>query len=415
MSKIKGNKINRQKLDWLLSQSLDIQLEIATQHLEIIRIVINSILEGLVSNYTGEKYQRNGSEEGRYQRWGFNPGSVKIGGQRIKVDVPRVHDKLENKSQKLEGYESLKNIPEQDVTLMKQVLHGISTRDYKAVIDRLHDSFGDSAASVSRQFQERSKNALEEFEAKRFEDTNYLALFIDGKYMASDQMVIVLGVTDQGKKVPLGIVQTSTENSISIGNLLRDLVDRGLKFEDGLLCVIDGAKGLKKAVIDVFGDAAIIQRCQWHKRENVISYLSQDKKEVYRRRLQKAYNQDTYDEAKKELVLIHEDLQKINRGAAKSLQEGLEETLTLHRLGLFHIFGRSFKTTNCIESLNSGLRKYIGRVTNWSSSDMRYRWICCALMDLEPRLYRVCHHKKLPQMAAALKRELDAKVAKRTS
>jgi len=188
-----------------------------------------------------------------------------------------------------------------------------------------------------------------------------------------------------------------------------------LKFEDGLLCVIDGAKGLKKAVIDVFGDAAIIQRCQWHKRENVISYLSQDKKEVYRRRLQKAYNQDTYDEAKKELVLIHEDLQKINRGAAKSLQEGLEETLTLHRLGLLPTFGRSFKTTNCIESLNSGLRKYIGRVTNWSSSDMRYRWICCALMDLEPRLYRVCNHKKLPQMAAALKRELNAKVARRTS
>jgi len=173
MSKINGNKINRQKLDWLMSQPLDIQLDVATQHLEIIRIVINSILEGLVSNYTGEKYQRNGSEEGRYQRWGFNPGSVKIGGQRIKVDVPRVHDKLENKSQKLEGYDFLKNIPEQDVTLMKQVLHGISTRDYRGVIDRLHDSFGDSAASVSRQFQERSKNALEEFEAKRFEDTSY--------------------------------------------------------------------------------------------------------------------------------------------------------------------------------------------------------------------------------------------------
>ena len=415
MSKTTRNKINRQKIDWLMSQPLDIQLDIATQHLEIIRIVLNSILEGLVSTYTGEKYKRNGSDQGRYQRWGFNPGSVKIGGQRIKVEVPRVHDKIKNKSQKLEGYDSIKNLPEQDISLMKQVLHGISTRDYKGVIDRLHDSFGDSAASVSRQFQERSKNALEEFESKRFDGKNFLALFIDGKYMASDQMVIVLGVTDQGQKIPLGIVQTSTENSISIGNLLRNLVDRGLKFEEGLLCVVDGAKGLKKAVKDVFSDAAIIQRCQWHKRENVVSYLSQDKKEIYRRRMQKAYNEDTYDEAKKALVEIHEDLQKVNRSAAKSLQEGLEETLTLHRLGLFQTFGRSFKTTNCIESLNSGLKKYIGRVTNWSSSDMRYRWISCALMDLENRLYKVCHHKKLPQMKAALKREVLAKKAQRIS
>jgi len=415
MSKTTGNKINRQKLDWLMSQSLDTQIEIATQHLEIIRIVLNSVLEGLVSGYTGEKYQRDGIEDGRYQRWGFNPGSVKIGGQRIKVDVPRIHDKLENKSQKLEGYDSIKELPDQDITLMKQVLHGISTRDYKGVIDRLHDSFGDSAASVSRQFQEKSMKALEEFEAKRFEGLNFLALFIDGKYMASDQMVIVLGVTDQGCKIPLGVVQTSTENSKSIGNLLLNLVERGLKYEEGLLCVIDGAKGLRKAVSEVFGDAAIVQRCQWHKRENVVSYLPQHKKESYRRRLQKAYNEDTYEEAKKALAAIHMDLQKDNRSAAKSLQEGLEETLTLHRLGLYTTFGRSFKTTNCIESLNSGLRKYIGRVTNWSSSNMRYRWICCALMDLEKRLYKVCHHKKLPQMKAALKREVNSKTAYRTS
>lgn len=415
MSKTTGNKINRQKLDWLMSQPLDTQLEVATQHLEIIRIVLNSVLEGLVSEYTGDKYQRNGKEDGRYQRWGFNPSSVKIGGQRIKVDIPRIHDKLENKSQKLEGYDLIKELPDQDVSLMKQVLHGISTRDYKGVIDRLYDSFGDSAASVSRQFQDRSMKALEEFESKRFEGMNFLALFIDGKYMASDQMVIVLGVTDQGCKIPLGIVQTSTENSKSVGNLLLNLVERGLKYDEGLLCVIDGAKGLRKAVSEVFGAAAIVQRCQWHKRENVVSYLAQNKKEIYRRRLQKAYNEDTYEEAKKALAEIHMNLQKENRAAAKSLQEGLEETLTLHRLGLYSTFGRSFKTTNCIESLNSGLRKYIGRVTNWSSSNMRYRWICCALMDLEKRLYKVCHHKKLPQMKAALKRELNARIAHRTA
>jgi len=409
MSKVNAKNINRQKLDWLFEQPINVQLEIVSQHMEIVRIVINSILEGEVSKLAGEKYNRNKPNGGRYDRWGINPGSVKIGGQKLKIAVPRVFDKEKNCNQSLETYEKLQELPEQDLTLVKQVLHGISTRDYKGVIARLTDSFGDSASSVSRQFQEKTKKALEEFESRKFHNHHFVALFIDGKHLAGDQMVIVLGVTEQGNKIPLGVVQTNTENATSIGNLLRELVERGLQYEDGILCVIDGAKGLKKAVKDVFGKSAIIQRCQWHKRENVISYLSEEDKEKYRRKLQKAYNEDTYQAAKEQLKEIHGELQVLNRGAAKSLQEGLEETLTLHRLRIFSIIGRSFKTTNCIESVNSCLGKYIGRVKNWSSSEMRFRWVTSGLMEIEKKMQRIFNYKKIPKLKAALKREVESR------
>ena len=409
MSKVSTKSINHQKLDWLFEQPLNVQLEVVSQHMEIVRIVINSILEGEVAKLAGEKYSRNKPNGGRYDRWGANPGSVKVGGQKLKIAVPRIYDKEADCNRSLETYESLQALPAQDLSLVKQVLHGISTRDYQGVIDRLSDSFGDSASSVSRQFQERTKAALAEFESRKFNNHQFVALFIDGKHLAGDQMVIALGVTAQGYKIPLGVAQTNTENATSIGNLLRELVERGLQYEEGILCVIDGAKGLKKAVQEVFGKAAIIQRCQWHKRENVISYLSEENKEKYRRKLQRAYNEDTYKDAKEKLTEIHGELQVLNRGAAKSLQEGLEETLTLHRLRIYPIMGRSFKTTNCIESVNSCLGKYIGRVKNWSSSDMRFRWVCSGLMEIEKKMQRVFNYKKIPKLKAALKREVELK------
>lgn len=407
MSKITTTQVNNQKIDWLIAQPIEVQLSIVSQHMQIVQLVLNSILEGEVSQLTGEKYSRNRPHSGRYNRWGSNPGSIKIGGEKLKMAIPRVYDQVSDCNVSLSSYEALKELPAQDFEVMKQVLHGISTRDYQGVISCLSDSFGHSASSVSRQFQKRSSEILKEFEERKYDQHHFVCLMIDGKQVAGDQMVIVLGITAKGLKIPLGVVQTHSENSLSVGTLLRNLVSRGLRYDDGLLCVLDGAKGFRKAVKDVFGEAAIIQRCQWHKRENVVSYLSEDNKEKYRRKLQRAYNEDTYKEAKQALVLIHDELQILNRGAAKSLQEGLEETLTLHRLGLFIDLGRSFKTTNCIENVNSCLGKYIGRVKNWSSSDMRYRWVCAALVEIQLKLRKVNNYKKLPKMLKALKREVE--------
>ena len=150
-----------------------------------------------------------------------------------------------------------------------------------------------------------------------------------------------MGVTESGYKKVLGFTQATTERAEPVVELLRDLIGRGLTFEEGILCVIDGSKGLRKAIDEVFGERAEVQRCQWHKRKNVVGYLPKADQKTWRSRLQRAYQESTYEAAKRRLTDLHAELQQINRRAARSLQEGLEETLTLHRLGLFDELGKS--------------------------------------------------------------------------
>ena len=220
-------------------------------------------------------------------------------------------------------------------------------------------------------------------------------------------MVIALGVTVEGDKIPLGFIQTNTENARSIKQLLTDIVSRGFEYEEGLLCCIDGAKGIRKALEDVFGKEAIVQRCQWHKRENVLSYLKESDKGKYRKKLNSAYSTEDYHEARAKLENIIDELKPINIYASNSLKEGLEETLTIHRLDLKASFGKSFSTTNIIENLNSQLRKYIGRVKYWKTSDQRQRWVACALLEVEKRMRKVDNYSNLYEMKLAIQKEID--------
>ncbi|MBO6573769.1 MAG: transposase, partial [Rhodothermales bacterium] len=220
------------------------------------------------------------------------------------------------------------------------------------------------------------------------------------------QIVICLGLTVDGRKLPLGFIESTTENAIAIQGLFRDLIGRGLRFEEGLLCVIDGAKGLYKAVQKTFGVHAQVQRCQWHKRENVVGYLAKKDQDIYRRRLGAAYRKTDYPAAKEALMAIHTELEGLNRSAARSLMEGLEETLTLHRLGVFAEVGKSLKTTNGIENLNSQLTKYIGRVKNWMSSDQRQRWVAMGLLQVEKKMNRIEGWQSLDLLRAALQQQI---------
>jgi transposase-like protein len=188
---------------------------------------------------------------------------------------------------------------------------------------------------------------------------------------------------------------------------LRELVERGLRTDQGLLWVIDGAKGLRKAIQTVFGRQAVVQRCQWHKRENVVRYLPKGQQASWRRRLQQAYERPTYPEAKAALLQLRRELGTINRSAATSLDEGLEETLTLHRLGLFSALGISLKTTNCLESLLSQGGQLTDRVDRWRTSDQKYRWVASAVLAIEPRLRRIKGYRHVPQLQAAVQRELQ--------
>ena len=216
-----------------------------------------------------------------------------------------------------------------------------------------------------------------------------------------------LGVTTTGEKRILGLVQTATENKRVIASFLRDLVERGFQDAENeqLLVVLDGAKGLRAAVREVFGDVPV-QRCQWHKRENVVSYLPKGEQSKWRRKLQAAYAHPGYADAKRSLQRLGRELRPINESAAASLEEGLEETLTLHRLGVYPELGRSFATTNLIESVMARLEDKTSRVDRWRTSDQKLRWCAAALGRVEAQFRRVKGHTHLP----LLKRALTAKM-----
>jgi len=390
-------------LVWYLEQQLDIQLDMLKHQTEITKLVINQLLEDEVHQKAGHKYE-HGSKN--YSRWGSNPGSIKIGKERIKMEIPRLYNKESRQTESLENYTKIKGSEISSEKLMSKILFGLSQKNYSEVARTTAESFGFSQSSISREFIEASTKALEEFEQRDLGGYDFIGLAIDGKYLRKHQIVIALGITIDGIKIPLGFIETTTENHLSVKGLLSDLIKRNFKFTEGILVLIDGATGLKKAVKETFGKYALIQRCTWHKRENVVSYLPKEQQEHYRGKLQRAYSEPDHETAKRKLYEIRIELEKINRSAANSLDEGLTETLTLHRLGLVEQLGKSLLTTNVIENLNSQLGGYIRKVKNWSSSKMRARWMAASLMQIETRMRRINNYEKLNLLRTAIKSEL---------
>ena len=407
----KSTKVTREKFSWLFEQPLDLKVSILEQHLSICQLVINQILEEEVKLLSGERYSHDKPNGGKFSRYGFNPGSVNIGGKKLKIDIPRVRNEKKGTFQSLESYQELKDLDGADDQTLEGVLHGLSTRDYREVVDYLQEGFGLSKSSVSRKFIRASEEKLKEFESRDISQHRLIAIFIDGKYLARQQMIIVMGVTDGGQKVMLGLLQTTTENSQAIGQLFIQLKEKGLQYQEGLLFVTDGSKGIRKAIEEQFSGKALIQRCIWHKRENVLSYLPEGVKEETKKAYHKALAEPRYQDAKKVLVELTQKLEKINRQAASSLKEGMEELLTLHKLGLSEQFSGSFSTTNCIESVNSQIKKYTGRVTHWSNSDQRYRWTAAALLEAEQKMRKVDNFKQLYKLKKAIKGYLERKTS----
>lgn len=367
---------------------------------------VHEELDREVVDLAGERYARK-SGDVQYRRHGSNPGSVKLAGQRHGLAVPRVRGP--QGEVRLSSYDLLRQDGEFDEGMFRRVLYGISCRDYETASEAVPGAIGLSSSTVSRRFQQASRKRLQALMERDLNDLDLVALFVDGKSFADEEMVLAVGVTIDGQKVVLGFCQTATENARAVGQFFGELKDRGLSVAAGVLVVIDGSKGLRRAVKDAFGTHALVQRCQWHKRENVVSYLPKKEQAVWRRRLQRAYQRPTYEEAKRELLKLLAELDGVNQSAAASLREGLEETLTLHRLGLFASLGLSLKTTNCIESINSMAEWRCRKVSSWKTSNQKQRWFASALLDIEPRLRRVRGYRELPRLRNALISELDLK------
>jgi transposase-like protein len=397
------NEKTSKNLVWYLEQQLDVQLEILKHQTEITKLVINQLLEDEVHRKAGYKYEHSSKP---YSRWGSNPGSVKIGKERIKMEIPRLYNKQEGRTEGLENFKKIKEVEISPERLIDEILFGLSQKNYAEIAKTTAESFGFSQSSISREFIETTSKVLKEFEQRDLGEYDFIGLAIDGKYLRKHQIVIALGITIDGIKIPLGFIETTTENHLSVKGLLDDLIRRNFQFTEGLLILIDGATGLRKAVKETFGQYGLIQRCTWHKRENVVSYLPKDKQEHFRGKLQRAYSEPDYQTAKSKLYEIRIELEKINRSAANSLDEGIEETLTLHRLGLVEQLGKSLLTTNVIESLNSQLSGYVRKVKNWSSTEMRARWMAASLVQIESRMRRINNYEKLSLLRTAIKAEL---------
>ena len=372
---------------------------------------VAELLDDEVTELAGARHARKElSMRGR--RHGSNPGTARLAGQRVPIRVPRVRG-VAGGEIPLRSYEAVRSGGQVNDVLLKRVLYGISCRNYEAAAESIPGAIGLSSSTVSRNFIQASAATLRKFQERDLSGEDVVALFLDGKTFADATMVIALGITISGDKRFLGFVETDTENAKVLTPFLRSLVERGLDVSQGLLVILDGGKGLRAAVMKVFRDRALVHRCHWHKRENVVSYLPKTEQADWRRRLQRAYNRPKYDEALTALETLHAELEDRNQSAARSLAEGLEETLTLHRLGVYAVLGRSFKTTNCLESVNALVEERCAKIDHWKNSSQRQRWLVTALVDIEPRLRKVVGYRHLSKLREALKREL--KIGNKTS
>lgn len=362
---------------------------------------VEAALQDEVTALAGRRYA-HGDGHPDVVRWGRQAGSIYLADQKLPITVPRVRDRAHRVEVPLRTYAQLQTPRAQDLGLFRRVLGGLSCREYEAAAEAVPEAFGLAKSSVSRRFIRTSATALRHLQERRHDDAKWLVLLLDGKHFADDQMVIALGVTTAGEKRILGMVQTATENKRVCATFLQTLVERGFQAPHGLLVVLDGAKGLRAAVQEVFGEVPV-QRCQWHKRENIVRYLPNAEQPAWRRKLQAAYAHPSYADAKRALQRLERELRLRNESAAESLREGLEETLTLHRLAVFPELGTSFKTTNLIESVMARVEAKTRRVARWRSSDQKRRWCAATLQHIERQFRRVKGGKHLPLLIKALR------------
>lgn len=379
-------------------------------HLELSRYAAEKLMEHEVSELAGDRYSHDKPHAGRYRRWGSNPGSIQVGGQRLRVRVPRVEDVETGRTQSPEIYGRFRKLEEPPPHVIEAIFRGLGTRNLDDVTERLMDSYGLSKSRWSDLFVRHSGEILEGFLNRRLDDATYVALFIDGKVIQGQSLLVAIGVTARGEKRTLGLAQASTENAGAITVMLREMIERGLGFDDGILIVIDGSKGMRKAIDDVFGDHAVIQRCQLHKMRNVLDYLSESERPTWKKLLQDLYACEDYQEARGKATALIASLKSVNVSAARSLEEGLEETLTICRLKLVQHFKRAFSTTNIIESANSVIARKTRHITRWTTADQRLRWSALALLDFEESCNRIHNFSRLPMLQKIITNEIQQRL-----
>jgi transposase-like protein len=364
------------------------------------------LLEDEVTQRCSRRHERvpNRSET----RFGHQRGFITIAGQKVPVEKPRVRYTDDRGEAELERYQLLQSPEALPQAALDHLVNGVSTRRYERVVQLAQQGFGVKKSSVSRGFVRATSAQVAQLAERRFEEERFAAIFMDAQPYASEMMVVALGITTSGEKRLLGLRQGATENATVVTSLLEELRERGVRTDLPTLFVLDGAKALHAAVIRVWGKFAVIQRCQVHKRRNVEAHLPDKHHDELRERLNAAYHETNVTQARTLLTATVKWLRRISPAAAASLEEGLEETLTVVRLGLPELLRKTLSTTNPIESAFSVAESVTRRVKRWRDGDMRQRWCVAGLLDAESRFNHIKGYKHLPQLLAALERTLHA-------
>jgi transposase-like protein len=337
-------------------------------------------------------------------KYGSQPGYVNWNGRNIEFRNKRVRS-LDNEDEvKLASYARFQEDSKSGRLALREMLRRVSTRDYAEGAEGFLRGYGIKRSSVSRQFIRASEEKLRELMERDLSTLDLAALFIDGIGFADHLLVVAIGVDVEGDKHLLGLWQGATENAVVCQALLDDVIRRGLAPEKRYLFVLDGGKGLRSAVEHTFGKRAEVQRCMEHKKRNVAEHLPKHRQAEFRQRMSAAYGMLDYGEAKAALLACVRDLERINPSAAASLREGLEETLTLHRLGVPGTLRKSLSTTNCIESPFAYVRDRSGRVKRWRDGNMIPRWAATTLLKAEGSWRKVKGHVSMPKLLEALDR-----------
>jgi putative transposase len=365
------------------------------------------LMEEEVRELAGERSQRQ--PERTVSRWGSERGYCLVMGQKVPVQRPRVRT-TDDKEVRLGSYELFHRGEPLTETVWEKLLLGLSTRNYGQAVRQFSEAYGLEKSAISEHFIEASREKLQIMMERRLDKTRLCALLIDATPFAGQQMVAALGIGEDGRKMILGIRQGATENATVVGELLGDLMERGLDFTEPRLYVLDGGKALTAAVKKHAGESAAIQRCQVHKRRNVLDHLTDEQKAGVAKKLNAAYALEGYDAAKQALNVLHRELMDLNPSAARSLGEGMEETLTVHRLHLPMQLRKTMASTNVIESAFSIVERVCKNVKRWHGGDQRERWVGSGLLVAEKQFRRVQGYKQIPALIKELEAMASAKV-----
>jgi transposase-like protein len=371
--------------------------------------VLQDTMEWEVDRVVGPKGRHDSDRVAK--RHGHTKGEVTLGGRRVPVSRPRIRSADDRHEVGLDSYREFTSRDPLSEVVAERMLAGVSTRQYRRTQEPVGREIEDecrstSKSAVSREFIRRARTALQELLARRLDQLELVALMIDAIELDERCHVVALGVTIDGTKVPLGLWEGSTENATTVTALLADLQERGLGFDQPILCVIDGAKALSKAIRTVIGNNTPIQRCVVHKARNVCDQLPKEQRPWVRAKLRAAWAEEDYAKALASLKALARALERQHPAAAASLREGMEHTLTVTRLGITGRLKRTLQSTNTIENLFSRVRRTQLNVKRWHDGDMRQRWTATAILDAERNFRRIKGKGQLARLAAALGHEL---------